>query len=128
MNREDIRAAILSSEDYPREPADQPWVDEKLWVRGISANDKDMWVQAHMPDGESFVWGEHATAELVARTLITEDGERVFTDEDIEALGTRDGRTLSALFQQAMRLSGMDGAEEIEAAFSGAPNGASSSG
>ena len=112
MNKAELRAAILGYDDLPREPVEVPWVDEKLYIRGMSANDKDAWMLLHMPDGETFRWNEHGTAGLVAKCLVTEDGERIFSDDDVEALGQKDGQTLAELHKVALRLSGVDQAEE----------------
>lgn len=130
MNRDELRAAILASDDLPREPVEVPWVDEKLFIRGMSANDKDAWMVLHMPDGEAFRWGEHATADLVAKCLVTEDGERIFTDADIEQLGNKNGQTLAELHRTAMRLSGIDAAEEevVAEGFGNAQSGAFATG
>ena len=113
MEKADLRAAILSSDDLPREPVDVPWDlgGAKLFIRGLSSTEKDRWVSRTMPDGE-FRWSTNLTAELVCMTLVDEDGERVFTDEDAGALGRKGATTLAALFAVAMRLSGMS--EETE--------------
>ena len=128
MNRQELRDAILASDDMPREPVEVPWVDEKLYIRGMSANDKDAWMVLHMPDGEAFRWGEHATADLVAKCLVTEDGERIFEDEDVAKLGEKNGQALAELHQIAIRLSGIDQAEEAAVAegFGNTQSGGSS--
>lgn len=131
MNRDEIRAAILGSDDLPREPADVPWElgGDKLYVRSLSADEKDAYVARTMPSGE-FRWTEHLTAALLVNVIVTEDGDRVFADNDIAALGRKDAGTLSRLFKQAMRLSGMDeeAVQEIEQGFTQAQSDASGSG
>jgi hypothetical protein len=116
MSKDDLRAAILGADDLPRE-AVEAW-DQKLYVRGLTGAEKDRWVARTMPTGD-FAWTNNLTAELVCSTLITEDGERVFSDDDAEAVGQKDAVTLSKLFNVAMRLSGMseDTEEEVERDF-----------
>lgn len=128
MNREEIRSAIFAADDLPREPVEVPWLDEKLYVRGLTAAEKDAWVARTMPDGE-FAWTNNLTAELVAATLVTEDGSRIFDDDDAIELGTKGTATLSMLFGVAMRLSGLseEAGAEIEADFGNARSGGSSS-
>jgi hypothetical protein len=129
VNREELRAAILSADDLPREAVTVPWVEEKLYVRGLTAAERDEWMASSSPDGE-MRWTPNLTADLVVKTLITEDGERLFTDGDAPALGQKGSLTLSELFNVAMRLSGLtaEAQEEIGAGFGVAQSGASSSG
>jgi hypothetical protein len=129
VNAAEKRERIIAYDDLPREPVEVPWLDEKLYVRGLTAQEKDAWVARTMPDGE-FVWTNNLTAELVARTLVDEDGERIFEDEHAAALGKKGAATLSMLFAVAMRLSGLseEGTAEIAADFGDAQGDASSSG
>lgn len=126
-----MRAAILASDDLPREPIDVPWSlgDGKAYVRGLTAAEKDRWVARTMPDGE-FTWTNNMTAELVVATLVDEDGERIFSDDDAEAVGRKGAATLTRIFGVAMRLSGLseEGAAEIDADFSEAQSERSPSG
>lgn len=128
MNRE-VAAAILAADDLPREPVDQPWTDEKLYVRGLTAAERDHWMSASSPDGE-LRWTANLTADLVVKVLVDEDGERVFADEDAEALGRKSSLVLAEIFTVAMRLSGLTAESQaaITADFGEAQNGDSSSG
>lgn len=132
MNAADIRAAILAADDLPREPVDVPWDlgGAKLYIRGLTSSERDRWVARTMPDGEGFRWTANLTAELVALTLVDEDGARVFTDEDAVALGGKGAQVMASLFAVAMRLSGMDAAEAegVEADLATAPSGLSGTG
>lgn len=113
------RDAILSADDLPREPVDVPWnLDTKLYVRGLTASEKDAWMARTMPDG-NFAWTNNLTAELLVKTIVDEDGVRVFTDSDAEALGQKGAATLSSLFAVAMKLSGLseESTEAVEASF-----------
>jgi len=131
MNRDEQRAAILASDDLPREPVDVPWEmgGAKLYVRALRANERDEYVAKTMKTGD-FAWTSDLTASLLVKVIVTEDGERIFTDADAEELGRKAAPTMSKLFKVAMRLSGMDeeGAEAIKADFGPAQNGASDSG
>ena len=112
-----LRDQILEADDLPREMVDVPWDlgNVRLFIRGLTASEKDRWVARTMPNGE-FAWTNNLTAELVCSTLVDEDGQRIFTDEDAAALGTKGAAVLSKLFAVAMRLSGLseDTAEELE--------------
>lgn len=113
--KDDLRAAILGSDDLPREPVDVPWDlgGEKLYIRGLTGDEKDAWMARMMPAGE-LKWAEGATADLVVRTLVDEDGERVFSNGDAKALGSKGAAILSPLFDKALRLSGLSEDTEQE--------------
>jgi hypothetical protein len=131
MNRFDIRAAILGSDDLAREPIDVPWDlgDEKLYVRALTTNEKDEYYAMTMPTGE-FRWTTRLQASLLVKVIVNEAGERIFDDADAEALGQKSAAALSKVFDATMRLSGMndEGAAEIEAGFTKAQNDGSVSG
>jgi hypothetical protein len=46
-------------------------------------------------------------AKLVALTVVDEDGNRIFSDEDAEALGKKSAAALDRIFAVAQRLSGL---------------------
>jgi hypothetical protein len=114
---DDLKARILEANDLPREPADVPWDlgGARLYVRGLTASEKDAYVARTMPDGE-FLWTNNLTAELIVKCLVDEDGARVFTDEDAPALGGKGAAVLSKLFEKAMRLSGLSSETEEQVA------------
>ena len=120
--KDDLRAAILGADDLPREPVDVPWELDgaKLYVRGLTADEKDEFVTASTQDGE-FAWRKGITALLVCRTLVDEDGNRVLTDADAPALGKKSGRILSDLYEVAARLSGLM-AEALDQDFGAGQN------
>ena len=128
MNREEMRAKIREADDLPREPVDVPWFDEKIYVRGLEGDEKDEWYARNMPDGE-FRWRSGLTASLLVKCLVTEDGERLFEDDETEILGHKSATVLSELMTIAMRLSGLSEETEvvIEEDFGVARAGVSSS-
>jgi hypothetical protein len=54
-------------------------------------------------------------AKLVAKCLVGEDGQRLFSDNEVKALGAKNGAVLERLGQVAQRLSGLR-KEDVEAA------------
>ena len=52
-------------------------------------------------------------AKLVALTVVDEDGQRIFTDDDVAALGGKSAAALDRLFAVAQRLSGLS-MEDVE--------------
>lgn len=49
----------------------------------------------------------NARARLVALTAVDENGNRVFTDQDVLKLGTKSSKALDRLFEQSSQLSGI---------------------
>jgi hypothetical protein len=120
MNRDEQRAAILSSDDLRREPVDVPWEmgGAKLYVRELQADERDEYLAKTMQSGE-FAWRSNLTAELLVKCIVNEDGERLFADSDAKALGAKGTSVLAKLFKVAMRLSKMEveAAEALKADF-----------
>ena len=57
---------------------------------------------------------ENFRAKLIARTLINEKGERLFTDKEIELIGKKAAKPLDKIFTVAQRLNGLSQADEDE--------------
>jgi hypothetical protein len=132
MNRAQAQGeAILASDDLKKEPVDVPWPmgGEKLYVRELQARERDDYLTATMKTGE-FAWRKNLTAELLVKVLVNEDGERLFSDSQAEALGAKGTSVMAKLFTVAMRLSGMEveAAEAIQKDFGLAQSDGSDSG
>lgn len=69
-------------------------------------------------------------AKLVARCLVGEDFERLFTDKEVRDLGAKNGAVLERLGEIAQRLSGLrkEDVEDAEGKSEPTPSGASTSG
>ncbi|MGW3936438.1 hypothetical protein [Streptomyces phaeochromogenes] len=55
------------------------------------------------------------TAKLLAKAVVDEDFERLYTDKEVKELGKKNGAVLERLFRVAQRLSGMR-KEDVEVA------------
>ena len=88
-------------------------------IRGLTAAERDAYEQTLVevgPDGRATVKAaqRNVRASLVVRCLVDDAGERMFADEDTEALGEIDGSVIDKLWDVARRLSGMSTeAEEL---------------
>lgn len=70
-----------------------------------------------------------ASAKLVAKCLVDEDFERLYTDKEVRELGAKNGKVLDRLHKKAQALSGL-GKGAVEAAAGNsetAPSGGSTS-
>jgi hypothetical protein len=113
------RAAILGADDLPRERVACPEWGGDVFVRTLTALDRDAWEQetytARQAAGR-IGKSVNVRASLCARVICDAAGARVFSDEDIAALGAKSGRVLDRLFEVAQRLNGIGVAdvEELE--------------
>ena len=110
------REQILTAEDLPKELVPCPEWGGDVYVRTLSGTERD--------DFENSLWegtgkdraytGRHIRAKLCARTICDEQGQRLFSDADVEALGQKSSRALDRCADVARRLCGMT-AEEVQA-------------
>lgn len=106
-----LRDKILAADDLPREkvqtdewaPSGAPFV----YVRGMTAAERDAWEQ-DMSAQQSRPGRpvKNVRASFVVRSIVGEDGERMFKDVDAEALGGKNAAVLDRLWDVARRLSG----------------------
>ena len=135
------RDAILEAKDRDTVEVDCPEWGGTVLVRGMSGRERDQFevslasesgalqVQrgraGGRPQGPNLV---NMRAKLVARCVVDDDGNRLFSDADVTALGEKSGAPIDRIFTVAARLSGMreEDTEEAAANF-GEADGASSS-
>jgi hypothetical protein len=126
------RDDILKAEDNAPEELEIPEWGGSVLVRGMSGRERDAF-EVSMRDQRS---GQqipgamnNIRAKLVARCIVDDDGDRVFTDSDIAALGEKSGAAIDRIFDVASRLSGMSEYDEKEMAanFGQGSGGGSSS-
>lgn len=60
----------------------------------------------------------NARAKLVSLAVVDGDGKRLFTDQDVVALGQRNAKALARIFDVAARLSGLTAGDVAELAAS----------
>lgn len=110
------RDAILGADDLQTEDVPVPEWGGAVRVRTFTGEDRDTWEQS-LVDIET---GERKPqhnfrAHLVALTAIDDAGNRLFTTEDVAALGAKSGIALDRVWEVAMRLNGLteDAVEEL---------------
>lgn len=105
------KSEILECKDIESEVVPVPEWGGDVTVKGLSLAEKDEWTDSILVDGKASMVG--ATARLCALCITDEDGGRMFSSNDIVALGAKSASALDRIFQVAQRLSGI-GQEEIE--------------
>ena len=110
------REAILGADDLKREKVDVPEWGGELYISTLSGAGRDAYeasiikVDSHNNVKQDF---NNMRAKLVARTAVDEEGERIFSDEDVAELGKKSAAALDRCFSIASRLNAVSD-EDIE--------------
>lgn len=97
---------ILASLVLPSETVDVPEWGGSIKVATMTGAARDEWEQS-MINAPSNRKMENMRAKLVAATVVDEQGERLFSAEDVEALGRLSGSALDRVCRVAQRLNGL---------------------
>lgn len=126
------RDAILQAEDRKTEDVAVPEWGGTVRVRSLSGAERDAY-EAHIvqlkADGSRSLNVKNLRGKLVSLSCVDEDGARLFSDEDADALGDKSAAALERVFDVARKLSGLsdDDVEELAEGFDNAPSGGSTS-
>ena len=104
------REAILATTALKTETVDVPEWGGSVIVSELTGKEKDAWELSMIrrKGKRDFDMDlANARAKLVVRALRTADGQRLFADTDVEALGNLGAGPLSRLYEVAQRLSGL---------------------
>lgn len=123
------RAAILEADDLATEDVEVPEWGGVVLVRALTGGERDKYesdiFQAGQAQVPQVVNGKVVTpapeynlqnlrAKLCAKTMIDEEGKRLFSDKDVEVLGTKSAAALDRVFSVAQRLSRLTRADVQE--------------
>ncbi len=117
------KQAILSAADLKTEKVEVPEWGGAVTVSQITAADRDRF-EASIYVGEGTARKTNTAnmrARLCAICLVDEKGERLFSDEEANALGKKNADVMDRLFDIAQRLNGMNKAEADKAKKDSAP-------
>jgi hypothetical protein len=109
------RDEILAVDDLLSEDVPVPEWGGTVRVRGLTGLERDKFESAHVKyrGRKTDVNMVNIRARLVSLTVVDGDGKRMFTNEDVRALGQKSAVALQRVFDVAQRLSGMS-AEDLE--------------
>lgn len=103
------RDAILAVNDVQYEDVPVSEWGGTVRVKSLTGKERDA-LEASMIVGK----GKNANvnlnnlrAKLVARSIVDENGARIFSDDDITALGAKSAAALTRVYEVAQRLSGI---------------------
>jgi hypothetical protein len=101
------KEAILSASDIDYEVVDVPEWGGKVRIKTLTGDERDAYEQS-LIDQRGNVLGPKlagAQARLVALTAVDDEGNRLFADSDVKALGAKSAQALNRVFEVSMRLS-----------------------
>ena len=116
------RDVILNADDLPKETVAVPEWGGDVIVRTMPADDRDAYELACFHSREANEKAgrgddqNHIRARLTAWTAVDEQGERIFSDDDVAALGQKSAAAVQRIFAVAQRLNGLGpgDVEELE--------------
>src|SRR5690606_11536223 len=112
------RQEILSIRDIRTEIVFVPEWGGAVKIKAMTGKERDAWETALFQiDGKDVKMNkENLRAKLVALTVVDEAGQRLFTEADVEALGSKSASALDRIYQASQKLSGLtpDDIKEME--------------
>lgn len=126
------RDAILAADDREYEVVPCPEWGGEVRLRSLTGSERDAYEQSLVQTrGKSREMNlRNARAKLVALCAVDENGNRLFTDADVNALGKKNAKPLDRLFDAARRLAGLseDDVDRLTEDFDDAQSDASTTG
>lgn len=107
------RDQILEADDLTRECVEVPEWGGEVFVATMTGEARDAWEQSLVvaDGGKARASMENIRARLVVATACDENGNRLFTEKDIPALGRKSAGALERICRVAQRLNGLTNAD-----------------
>lgn len=110
------RDQILEANDLTLESVDVPEWGGSVMVRAMTGADRDAFDASNVKEVDGKLVSDYTNlcVKLVARTIVDEAGNRIFSDDDMSALGRKSAAALDRVYRVAQRLNmvGAQGAAE----------------
>jgi hypothetical protein len=92
-----LKDTILAAEDIKLKAIEVPEWGTTVYIRVMSGTERDSW--------ETNVLSKQVNirAGLLVRCLADDQGKRIFSDSDVNALGAKSGHVLDKLFELASK-------------------------
>lgn len=106
---------ILGADDVAREAVEVPEWGGKVFVSEMTAASRMEW-ELDVFDGEGKPLTDNWQVKLVARCVVDKNGNRLFSADDIEALGRKSKDAIRRLYDKANALNGFGegAAQDVE--------------
>jgi hypothetical protein len=127
------KAEIISVIDLPTEQVAVPEWGGDVLVRGLTGSERDAFEEESLVKNgtaKADITLREIRARLVSRCLVDENGQRMFSDSEVDVLGRKSALALNRVFEVAQKISGLSDKDvaELTKNSESAPSGASSSG
>lgn len=121
------RDQILTADDLRSEIVPVPEWGGDVRVAALTGTERDRF-ETSFGDGKTKNL-DNVRAKLVAKSIVDEDGQRIFSDADVVKLGLKNAAALDRVFDVAQRLSGLtkQDVDDLAGNSDAAPSGASTS-
>lgn len=117
---------ILQASDKVTEEVPVPEWGGEVLVRNLTGKERDEYeasITLQTRQGVKVNLAQ-ARSKLLVKTIVGEDGERLFDDKDIQLLGDKSAQALQRVFDVATRLSGLS-KEDVEELLGNSEDGQS---
>ena len=124
------KSDILNADDLKHEDVKVPEWGGSVRVRTMTGSERDQFEAYCIAAGKNGVGGlDNVRATVVSLVLVDEDGNRLFSKRDVEALGKKSISALDRVFEVAQRINRLSDRdiEELEENLPKAPGEDSSS-
>lgn len=108
------RSQILEANDLKTEDVSVPEWGGSVRVRSMTGRDRDAFGESLSKDANGNVDLTNYRAKLIAKCLVDESNNLMFSDDDIVQLGNKSAGAIATVFAVAERLNGI-GSEGVEA-------------
>jgi hypothetical protein len=112
------RDQILEADDLKTETVDVPEWGGSVLIRTMTGADRDALgasMVTVLPDGTRQQKLENHKSKLLAMTIVGEDGNLLFSIDDVDRLARKSDTALNRVFEASQRLNGI-GVEAVEEA------------
>jgi hypothetical protein len=121
MTNEELKALIMGVTDISSEAVTVPeWGGLMVWVRTLTGKERDAYeadlIIHNSKTNKTRLNMQNMRSKLLARCLVSEDGKRLFGDDEVEVLGNRSAAAIQRLFKVAQKLNALtdDDVDELE--------------
>ena len=111
------RDQILAADDLETREVEVPEWGGSVRVKSLSGRERDAWEASLRATRGNKTTADTSNirAKLVARALVGDDGQRLFSDRDIAALGDKSALALDRLFDVIAEMSGLSNKADEDA-------------
>jgi hypothetical protein len=117
-------ADILGADDLHRELVEVPEWGGSVYVRSLTAAERDAITTSVIDDNGNATRLNNMRAKIVALGAIDSEGKRLFTNDDVKALGAKSSIAMDRVFGAIQKASGITKEElkELEGNSDGDPS------